>query len=361
MALSLSTAVNDIQFENPFLLASGPPGTNAKVIAKSYDLGWGGVVCKTISLDASKVVNTAPRYAKLKAREDDKVVVGFENIELISDRPFDAWLDEFRHLKRTYPKKILIASIMEEYRRDAWHEIVRRVQETGVDAFELNLSCPHGLPERKMGMAMGEEPGIVEEVVGWVKEVARIPVWAKMTPNVGNPTVPAASALKGGADGIAMINTILSVSGIDLKTLRPMPTVEGHTVPGGYSGQAVRPIALRQVMEVARANPGVSISGIGGIETGTDAAQFFLLGASTVQVCTGAMLRGYEIISELKDELSRFMVDHKFTNIREFVGKSLPFFTTHHDLVDRQKVARDAKEAKRSNRDAETWKGDISK
>src|SRR5215831_3463957 len=234
MALSLSTTVNDIQFENPFLLASGPPGTNAKVIAKSYDLGWGGVVCKTISLDASKVVNTAPRYAKLKAREDDKVVVGFENIELISDRPFDAWLDEFRQLKKSYPKKILIASIMEEYQREAWHEIVRRVQETGVDGFELNLSCPHGLPERKMGMAMGENPDIVEEVVGWAKQAARIPMWAKMTPNVGNPTVPAGAALRGGADGISLINTILSVGGVEFKTLRPMPTVEGHSEPGGY-------------------------------------------------------------------------------------------------------------------------------
>src|SRR6478672_659986 len=359
---SLGITVNGrIEFENPFMLASGPPGTNGKVIAKSYDLGWGGMVIKTISLEASKVVNTAPRYGKLRSRETNEVI-GFENIELISDRPFETWLDELRQLKKSYPKKVLIASIMEEYRREAWHEIVRRVQETGVDGFELNLSCPHGLPERKMGMAMGENPDIVEEVCGWVKQVAKLPVWAKMTPNVGNPTVPAAAALRGGADGIAMINTILSVSGIDLKTLRPMPTVEGHSVPGGYSGQAVRPIALRQVMEVARANPGVSISGIGGIETGFDAAQFFLLGASTVQVCTGAMLRGYEIISELKEELSKFMTDHKFTNIREFVGKSLPYFTTHHDLVDRQKAARDAKEAARAKRnDVETWKGDIAK
>jgi dihydroorotate dehydrogenase len=186
-----------------------------------------------------------------------------------------------------------------------------------------------------------------------------------MTPNVGDPTVSAAAALRSGADGLAMINTILSVTGIDLKTLRPMPTVEGYSVPGGYSGQAVRPIALRHVMEVARANPGVVISGIGGIETGFDAAQFFLLGATTVQICTGAMLRGYEIIGELKEELSKFMVDHKFTSIREFVGHSLPFFSTHHDLVDRQKAARDAKEAARSSKamakDVETWQGDIAK
>ncbi len=358
----LSITVNGMKFENPFLLGSGPPGTNGKVIARSYDLGWGGMVAKTFSLDASKVINTAPRYAKVRAKGSDEVI-GFQNIELISDRPYADWLDDLRQLKKNYPTKILIASIMEEYRQDAWQQIVREVQETGVDGFELNLSCPHGLPERKMGMAMGENPDIVEEVVGWVKQVSRIPVWAKMTPNVGNPTVPAASALRAGADGIAMINTILSVSGIDLKTLRPTPTVEGYSVPGGYSGQAVRPIALRQVMEVARANKGVEISGMGGIDTGFDAAQFMLLGASTVQVCTGAMLRGYEIIAELKEELSKFMVDHQFTHLRDFIGKSLPYFSTHHDLVDRQKSARDAKEAARgrNNRDAETWKGDISK
>ncbi len=357
---SLAIQVNGrIEFDNPFLLASGPPGTNGKVIAKSYDLGWGGVVIKTISLEAAKVINTAPRYGKLRGRESGEVI-GFENIELISDRPFETWLDELRQLKKHYPKKVLIASVMEEYRREAWHEIVRRVQETGVDGFELNLSCPHGLPERKMGMAMGENPDLVAEVCGWVKEVAKIPVWAKMTPNVSHIVEPAAAAIKAGCDGISAINTILSVIGIDLRTLRPLPTVEGYTVPGGYSGQAVRPIALRQIMEIARALPGVPISGMGGIETGADAAQFFLLGAHTVQVCTGAMLRGYEIISELKADLEKFMVDHEFTDLRQFIGKSLGYFSTHADLVQRQKQAK-AEKAVASNRDAETWKGAIAK
>ncbi|MEZ4366836.1 MAG: NAD-dependent dihydropyrimidine dehydrogenase subunit PreA [Kofleriaceae bacterium] len=365
----LSITVNGMNFDNPFVLGSGPPGTNGKVIARSFDLGWGGMVCKTFSLDASKVINTAPRYAKVKARQHPDEVIGFQNIELISDRPFEDWIDDLTQLKKQYPNKILIASIMEEFNKASWQKLVREVQATGVDGFEMNLSCPHGLPERKMGMAMGENPDIVEEVVGWVKEVATIPVWAKMTPNVGSPTVPAAAALRSGADGIAMINTILSVSGIDLKTLRPTPTVEGYSVPGGYSGQAVRPIALRQVMEVARANPGLEISGIGGVETGFDAAQFILLGASTVQVCTGAMLRGYEIIAELKEELSKFMTDHKFATVREFVGKSLPYFSTHHDLVERQRASREAKDAARAKSvgqkaaalDVETWKGDISK
>ena len=359
MQPSLKTVVNGMEFDNPFLLGSGPPGTNARVIAKSFDLGWGGIVCKTISLDSSKVVNTNPRYGKLRAREDGKTIVGFENIELISDRPFEAWLDEFRQLKKSYPKKILIASIMEEYNKAAWQQIVRAVQDTGVDAFELNLSCPHGLPERQMGQAMGQDPKITREVVGWVMEVAKIPVWAKMTPNVGDVTASPKAAVEAGAHGISAINTILSCIGVDLKTLRPMPTVEGHSVPGGYSGQAVRPIALRHVMEIARALPGVPLSGMGGIETGDDAAQFLLLGANTVQVCTGAMLRGYEIIDEMQDQLQRFMAEHGFENVKDFVGKSLPYFTTHADLVRRQAEAKAARVG--HSKDSETWKGEIAK
>ncbi len=357
MAKDLSIEVNGIKFENPFLLGSGPPGTNAKVIAKSFDLGWGGVVCKTISLDASLVVNVAPRYGKFRSRESNEVV-GFENIELISDRPFETWLDELTQLKKNYPNKVLVASIMEEGKRENWHEIVKRVQETGVDAFEMNLSCPHGMPERRMGLAMGEDPVRVEEVVGWVKEVSTIPVWAKMTPNVTHPRDSALAATRAGADGIAAINTILSVVGIDPKTLLPQPTVAGATVPGGYSGQAVRPIALRHVMEIAKAIPkDVTISGMGGIETGWDAAQFMLLGSSTVQVCTAAMLRGYKMIGELTEELLKFTVDHKFENLADCIGHSLPHFSTHANLVAAQ---RQAKLDRKSNAD-NNWKGDIAK
>jgi len=358
VAATLETIVNGIKFENPFLLGSGPPGTNAKVIAKSFELGWGGVVCKTISLDSSKVINVAPRYGKLKSRVKNEVI-GFENIELISDRPFDTWIEELTQLKKDYPNKVLVASIMEEGRRECWHEIVKRVQDTGVDAFEMNLSCPHGLPERRMGMAMGEDPERVKEVVGWVKEVSTIPVWAKMTPNVGNPADPATAAKEAGADGIAAINTILSIIGINLKTLKPQPTVEGYTVPGGYSGQAVRPIALRQVMEIAKVTEGLSISGMGGIETGYDAAQFILLGSNTVQVCTGAMLRGYEVITELKEQLLDFMNSHNFETIDDFVGKSLPYFSTHANLSDRQREAK-VERAGLRNRDND-WKGEIAK
>src|SRR6185503_17068444 len=231
--MDLSIVVNGITFPNPFLLGSGPPGTNARVIAKSYDAGWGGAVAKTVSLESAKVVNVVPRYGKLRSK--------------ISGGPIDVWLDEFRQLKKQYPDHILIASIMEEYEKSRWQELTKMVQETGVDAFELNFSCPHGMTERKMGSEMGEHPDLTEEVTSWVTEVAKIPVWAKMTPNITNIREPAQAAIAGGASGISAINTILSVIGVDLDTLRPMPTVEGHCVPGGYSAQAVRPIALRMV------------------------------------------------------------------------------------------------------------------
>jgi dihydroorotate dehydrogenase subfamily 1 len=345
----LSIEVCGVRFPNPFMLASGPPGTNGKVIKRSFSLGWGGIVCKTISLDNSKVINTVPRYGKLHSRCETGEVIGFQNIELISDRSFETWLEELADCKREYPENALIASVMEEYRRDAWHEIVERTQATGVDGLELNLSCPHGLPERKMGAAMGEDPEIVSEVVGW----------AKMTPNITHPAVPAKAAVAGGADGISAINTILCIIGINLETLRPMPTVEGYSEPGGYSGPAVRPIALRHIMEIARACPGTPISGMGGIETAEDAVQFMLLGAHTVQICTGAMLRGYEIIEGLCRDLEAFMDKRGFKSVSELVGKSLPYFDTHAGLVERQRQAK-RDHAHKTDRDS-MWKGDIAR
>jgi dihydroorotate dehydrogenase subfamily 1 len=339
----LSTTVDGLKLPNPFVIASGPPGTNANVIGKAFDEGWGAVICKTISLDATKVVNVQPRYGRLRAAESSEII-GWENIELISDRDFGAWLDEFKRIKDKYPDRVLIASIMEEYRQDAWVEIIERCQEVGVDAFECNFSCPHGLPERRMGSAMGENPEILKEVCGWVMSAAKVPVWAKMTPNVTHIEDPSRAALAAGCNGISAINTIRSVIGVNLETLRPEPTVEGYTTPGGYSCKAVLPIALRMCMEVAQVIkkefPGRSLSGIGGVESGRDAAQFILLGCDTVQVCTYVMKVGYRCVREMCDELSAFMDQHKFKNLADFKGHSLQYFTTHYDLVHRQAAAR---------------------
>ena len=345
---TLATTVDGLKLPNPFVIGSGPPGTNLNVITRAFREGWGAVIAKTVSLDSSKVVNVAPRYAKLHAN-DPKDVIGWENIELISDRKFEIWLDEFKKCKDQFPDGILIASIMEEYNHDAWTEIVERCQDAGVDSFELNFSCPHGLPERKMGAAMGENPEVVEEVCGWVMAAAKKPVWAKMTPNVTRITDPSRAAFRGGCQGVSAINTIRSVMGVNLDTLRPEPTVEGYTTPGGYSCKAVKPIALRMVMEIATMIrgefPGRSLSAIGGIESGGDAAQFILLGGDTVQVCTGVMKFGYECVKPMCEELLAFMAKHKFETLADFRGKSLPYFTTHADLVRRQTERKAAQKA----------------
>jgi dihydroorotate dehydrogenase subfamily 1 len=358
---TLSTVVNGIELPNPFIIGSGPPGTNANVIGKAFDEGWGAVVIKTISLDASKVVNVAPRYARLRT-EKSKEIYGWQNIELISDRPFSTWLDELKMLKDKYPDGKLIASIMEEYSKDAWMEIVERVQATGVAGFELNFSCPHGLPERQMGAAMGQDNAIMGEVCRWVMSAAKVPVWAKLTPNVTSIAAGAEAVLSAGCQGVSAINTILCVMGVDLETLRPEPTVEGYTVPGGYSCTAIRPIALRMVKDCAEVIrdqfPGRSISAVGGIESGRDAAQFILLGGDSVQVCTGVMKMGYDCVKKMQAELLAFMEKHKFETLNDFKGKSLQYFTSHADLVHRQAQAKAAAKAKALVAKDGQWKGD---
>jgi len=360
---TLATTVDGLKLPNPFVIGSGPPGTNLSVINRAFKEGWGAVIAKTVSLDASKVVNVTPRYAKLHATDGE--VIGWENIELISDRPFKLWEDEFKRCKDAQPPGALIASVMEEYNKDAWVELIQRCEAVGVDGFELNFSCPHGLPERKMGAAMGQDPDILEEVCGWVKGATKKPVWAKMTPNITHIEEPGRAALRGGATGLSAINTIRSVCGINLDTLRPDPCVEGYTTPGGYSSKAVKPIALRMVMELAtmirKEFPGRSLSGLGGIESGEDAAQFILLGSDTVQVCTGVMKFGYECVKPMQEQLLAFMAKHKFETLEDFKGKSLPYFTTHADLVVKQtarKAAQKAAAAAKVVKSDGEWSGD---
>jgi dihydroorotate dehydrogenase subfamily 1 len=358
---TLATTVNGLKLPNPFIIGSGPPGTNMNVINRAFREGWGAVIAKTISLDASKVINVTPRYGKLKAA-DGKEVIGWENIELISDRPIDIWIEEFKKIKDAHPEGVLIASIMEEFHKDSWIEIVQRCEAAGVDGFELNFSCPHGLPERKMGAAMGQDPDILREVCGWVMDAATKPVWAKMTPNITHIEEPSRAALAAGCQGISAINTIRSVIGVNLETLRPEPTVEGYTTPGGYSSKAVKPIALRMCMEVAQLIrsefPGRTLSGLGGIESGEDAAQFILLGSDTVQVCTGVMKFGYDSVKPMCEQLLVFMEKHGFETIDDFKGASLPYFTTHAELVRMQRERKAAAEAKKMVKADGEWSGD---
>ncbi|KAF6144649.1 hypothetical protein GIB67_006141 [Kingdonia uniflora] len=383
----LSVTVNGLKMPNPFVIGSGPPGTNYTVMKRAFDEGWGAVIAKTgekggvflvllvewldgilVSLDAAKVVNVTPRYAKLRVGANGSAkgqIIGWENIELISDRPLEIMLKEFKQLKEEYPDRILIASVMEEYNKGAWEELIERVEETGVDAIEVNFSCPHGMPERKMGAAVGQDCALLEEVSEWINAKATIPVWSKMTPNITDITEPARVALKAGSEGIAAINTIISVMGINLNTLRPEPCVEGYSTPGGYSCKAVHPIALAKVMTIAQmmksefGDKDYSLSGIGGVETGNDAAEFILLGANTVQVCTGVMMHGYGLVKTLSAELKDFMRKHNFSSIEDFRGASLPYFTTHTDLVQRQQEAvRQRKAVKQGLQSDKDWTGD---
>lgn len=364
----LSVTVNGLKMPNPFVIGSGPPGTNLAVMRKAFDEGWGAVIAKTVSLDAAKVVNVTPRYAKLRADANGSPrgqIIGWQNIELISDRPLETMLNEFKQLKEEYPDRILIASIMEEYNKAGWQELIDRVEQTGVDAIEVNFSCPHGMPERKMGAAVGQDCALLEEVCGWINEKATVPVWAKMTPNITDITQPARVALRSGCEGVSAINTIMSVMGINLDTLHPEPCVEGYSTPGGYSAKAVHPIALAKIMNIAQmmkaefGGQDLSLSGIGGVETGNDAAEFILLGADTVQVCTGVMMHGYGIVKKLCTELKDFMKRHNFSTIDDFRGVSLQYFTTHTDLVARQQEAiRQRKAVRKGLQSDKDWTGD---
>lgn len=356
--------MDGVYFPNPFVIGSGPPGTNYHVMKKAFDEGWGGVIAKTVTLDSSKVINVTPRYARMKSQSNSKEVIGWENIELVSDRPFEKMMEEFKRLKEEYPDRVLIASIMEEYNKDAWEELIGRCEECGVDIFEVNFSCPHGMPERKMGAAMGQDCEVLDEVCGWIKNASNIPVWAKMTPNITDITNPGKAALDQGVDGLAAINTIQSVMGVNLDTLRPEPCVEGYSTPGGYSSKAVKPIALAKVMSLAtmikeKYGGERSLSGIGGVEKGQDAVEFLLLGCDTVQVCTGVMIHGYPLVQNLCAEVQEFMLQHDFTSIDDFRGASLPFFTSHTHLVQLQKEAAEKKKAAKKGlkSDAE-WTGD---
>ncbi|KAG6404132.1 hypothetical protein SASPL_136372 [Salvia splendens] len=360
----LSVTVNGLKMPNPFVIGSGPPGTNYTVMKRAFNEGWGAVIAKTVSLDSSKVVNVTPRYARLRAGANGSPkgqIIGWQNIELISDRPLETMLKEFKQLKEEYPDRILIASIMEEYNKAAWEELIDRVEQTGIDAFEINFSCPHGMPERKMGAAVGQDCVLLEEVCGWINAKATVPVWAKMTPNVTDITQPARVSLQTGCEGVAAINTIMSVMGINLDTCAPSLILNSRRL----FAKAVHPIALAKVMSIAQmmkkefADKDLSLSAIGGVETGNDAAEFILLGANTVQVCTGVMMHGYGLVKTLCSELQEFMKKHNFSSIEDFRGASLDYFTTHMDLVARQQEAiRERKATKKGLQSDRDWTGD---
>jgi dihydropyrimidine dehydrogenase (NAD+) subunit PreA len=319
-----------IHSPNPFWLASGPPANCGDQVMRAFDAGWGGAVWKTIG---EPIVNVSSRYSSVDW--NGQRMMGLNNIELISDRPIETNLREIAEVKRRYPKHAVIASLMVESRRETWHDIVRRSEDAGADGLELNFGCPHGMSERGMGSAVGQVPEYSCMITEWVKEVARTPVLVKLTPNVTDVRMIARAARRGGADGLSAINTINSITGVDLDTFTPRPDVGGYSAHGGYCGPAVKPIALHLVQQLASdAEVGLPLSGIGGISSWREAAEFLLLGCTTVQVCTAAMHYGFRIVEDMIDGLSQWMDDKGFATIDEFRGYSLPKVTDwkHLDL-----------------------------
>lgn len=308
-----------IKSPNPFWLASAPPTNSGYQVMRAFEAGWGGAVWKTLG---DPIVNVSSRFAGL--RYDGQRMVGFNNIELITDRPLEVNLREIWEVKRKFPDRAVIASLMTDPSRERWHELVKKVQDVGVDGFELNFGCPHGMAERGMGAAVGQHPDLVRRQTEWVMEVAEVPVIVKLTPNVTDIRYTAIAAVKGGASAISMINTINSLMGVDLETWNTIPHVDGKGAHGGYCGPAVKPIALHMVGDCAR-DPSISvpISGIGGISTWRDAVEYMLMGSTSVQLCTAVMHHGFRIIEDLIDGLNNYLDEKGITSVMDLVGKAV--------------------------------------
>ncbi len=323
--------VAGIKSPNPFWLASAPPTDKKYNVVRAFQAGWGGVVWKTLGEDPP-VVNVSSRYGALEY--NGQKMMGFNNIELISDRPLEVNLREIKETKREWPDRAVIVSLMVPCEEDAWKNILKRVEDTGADGIELNFGCPHGMSERGMGAAVGQVPEYVEMVTKWCKTYSRMPVIVKLTPNISDVRKPARAAHGGGADAVSLINTINSITRVDLDLMAPEPVVDGKGTHGGYCGPAVKPIALNMVAEIARdpITRGLPISGIGGISNWRDAAEFIALGSHSVQVCTAAMHYGFKIVSDMVDGLNHFMDEKGYAKLSDFIGKAVPNVTDWQQL-----------------------------
>ncbi len=321
----LSTNFLGIKSPNPFWLASAPPTDKAYNVERAFEAGWGGVVWKTLGEAGPPVVNVnGPRYGAIHG--PDRRLIGLNNIELITDRDLEINLKEITQVKKNWPDRAMIVSLMVPCEEQPWKEILQRVDETGADGVELNFGCPHGMSERGMGSAVGQVPEYIEMVARWCKQHTKLPVIVKLTPNITDVRYPARAAKEGGADAVSLINTINSIVSLDLDNMAPVPTIDGRGSHGGYCGPAVKPIALNMVAEIARDHQtqGLPISGIGGITTWRDAAEFIALGCGTVQVCTAAMTYGFKIVTEMAEGLSDWMDDKGYAEIADFQGMAVP-------------------------------------
>ncbi len=318
----LTSTCGGITSPNPFWLASAPPANSGGQVMRAFDAGWGGAVWKTLG---APIQNVSSRFGAIRWKGN--AGVGFNNIELITDRPLDTNFREIAEVKKRFPKHAVIVSLMVET-RDEWKEFIARSEDAGADGLELNFGCPHGMCERGMGSAVGQEPKVNERITGWAKEFAKVPVLVKLTPNVSDIVPHGLAAQRGGADGVSLINTIKSLIGVDIDRFVPLPAVGNASTNGGYCGAAVRPIALHMVGALARNEEfRVPVSGIGGVTNWRDAVEFLLLGATNVQVCTEVMLRGYGIVDDMIEGLNQYMRDHGMARMDDVVGRAVPAFS----------------------------------
>ena len=316
-----------IRCENPFFLASSAVCTNYEMVARAFEAGWAGVFYKTICLQEIREVS--PRFDAMHNNATHGDFYGFRNMEQLSENPVEMDFDILHRLKQDYPTKVVVASIMGQTEEE-WMKLARMAEEAGCDAVELNFSCPQ-MKHKGMGSDVGQSAELVKAFTACVKSCVKIPVIPKMTPNITHITEPAAACMQAGADAISAINTIKSV------TMDAGAEVTGRRTVSGYSGRAVRPIALRHVLELAQMPERPVLSGIGGIETWRDALEFIQLGCSNVQVCTAVMQYGYRIIDDLILGLQRYMAKCGVTELQQLVGEHLPKFQ-NPDHLDRDTI-----------------------
>ncbi|MFW9986342.1 MAG: NAD-dependent dihydropyrimidine dehydrogenase subunit PreA, partial [Candidatus Odinarchaeota archaeon] len=321
----------NLPFKNPFMLSSAPPSLDARRVIRAAKLGWGGVVLKTVTEEPT----IDPRTRLGVLRQNGKLV-GMNNIELLSRHPLKTWTDSWiPKIKQEAPSDfIVIASIMSRPEPEGWTNLANTISETGVDALELNVSCPHGSPEKHMGAFIGQNPELVERVTRAAKKGTELPILVKLTPNVTDIVPIAQAAVRGGADALSAINTVESLIGVDIETATPYPFAynqdlsEPQSTYGGYCGPAIRPLGLRFVSQIAKAIPTVPISGIGGIENWNNAVEYLMVGATTLQICTAVMWYGFGIIRNLTKNLVDFMKRKGYEKIENMIGKALPKITS---------------------------------
>lgn len=321
-----------VEFLNPFILAASPSTDSREMIARGFEAGWAGAVLKTTSVESEEVNLTYPIMASLAPGNQ---MVGLHNIDLISERHIDAMALDVVWLKERFPDRRIAMSIVASTREE-WIYLIEKAEAVKVDLIELSVSCPQGSmledEESADGSMISQDKRLTEKITRWAKEASKqTPVYVKLSPSVTDIGSIALAVERGGGDGICAIDSVEGVLGVDLETLSPLPSVQGYSSHGGYTGRAIKPVAIRCVSDIARSVQ-IPISGVGGIYDWRDALEFLLLGATTVQVCTAVMHKGFRIVEDLADGIAHWLTKKGFSELHDVIGLSLPHLVEHDEL-----------------------------